>query len=264
MSSAETALNHLLTIMQKLRDPEQGCAWDRAQTFASLTPYTLEECYEVLDAIERGNSDDLRDELGDLLYQIVFYSQIAKEQQRFDFGAVCEAISDKLVRRHPHLFGDTPTVTTAPQTAQWEKIKQQERRSKQQLALLDDIPQAMPALMRADKIQRRCQSVGFDWDSLGPVVDKVREELDEVLEEATMTVVDPQRLEEELGDLLFATVNLTRHLGSQAELALQKANAKFSLRFRQVQAMIEQQGLSLEQATLEQMEQAWQQIKRQE
>lgn len=255
---SDSSLSQLLSVMQRLRDPEQGCEWDKQQTFDTIAPYTLEECYEVLDAIARKDFTDLQQELGDLLYQIVFYAQMATEQGYFNFDDVCLAITQKLIRRHPDVFTDTQS------TQGWEQIKQQEREQKKQFSLLDDIPHAMPALLRADKIQQRCQTVGFDWDTLGPVVDKVKEELDEVMEEVTMVDRNPERLEEELGDLLFATVNLTRHLGARAETALHKANLKFERRFRQVEQKMVEQGLTLEQASLEQMEQAWQRVKEDE
>ncbi|QDY42850.1 nucleoside triphosphate pyrophosphohydrolase [Candidatus Pantoea soli] len=257
-----TAVNRLLSIMQTLRDPARGCPWDCQQTFTSIAPYTLEEAYEVIDAIQRADFDDLRDELGDLLFQVVFYAQMAEEQQRFSFDDICHAISDKLERRHPHLFGDAQVNSAAEVGQNWEAIKRGERVEKAQHSALDDIPKALPALMRAHKIQKRCQSVGFDWDSLGPVLEKVHEEIDEVMHEAQQAVVDQHKLEEEIGDLLFATVNLSRHLGSKAEIALQKANDKFERRFRQVEAILREQGR--DNATLDEMEAAWQQVKARE
>lgn len=257
-----TAVNRLLSIMQTLRDPARGCPWDRQQTFSSIAPYTLEEAYEVIDAIQRADFDDLRDELGDLLFQVVFYAQMAEEQQRFSFDDICHAISDKLERRHPHLFDDAQVNSAAEVGQNWEAIKRGERAEKAQHSALDDIPKALPALMRAHKIQKRCQSVGFDWDSLGPVLEKVHEEIDEVMHEAQQAVVDQHKLEEEIGDLLFATVNLSRHLGSKAEIALQKANDKFERRFRQVEAILREQGR--DNATLDEMEAAWQQVKARE
>ncbi|MGG4626965.1 nucleoside triphosphate pyrophosphohydrolase [Serratia odorifera] len=258
------ALQRLLTIMKTLRDPDSGCPWDRQQTFASIAPYTLEETYEVLDAIARRDYADLRDELGDLLFQVVFYAQMGQEQGLFDFNDLCNAISDKLERRHPHIFGDAVARDVGAVAARWEQLKAGERAEKAFHSVLDDIPTALPALMKAHKIQKRCASVGFDWHTLGPVLDKVYEEIDEVMHEAQQAVVDPQKLEEEIGDLLFATVNLSRHLGHKAETALQAANRKFERRFRQVESLIAQQGLTTEEATLEQMEQAWQQVKKAE
>lgn len=259
-----TQIDRLLGIMRHLRDPENGCPWDKEQTFASIAPYTLEETYEVLDAIAREDFDDLRGELGDLLFQVVFYAQMAQETGQFDFNDICAAISDKLERRHPHVFGNASFNDSDAVLANWEKTKRTERAEKDQFSVLDDIPRSLPALMRAHKIQKRCAAVGFDWETLGPVLDKVYEEIDEVMHEAKQVVVDEDKLEEEIGDLLFATVNLSRHLGKKAETALEKANQKFDRRFRQVEAIIRQQGLSMEQATLAQMEQAWQQVKRQE
>ena len=255
------AIERLLGIMKTLRDPLHGCPWDREQTFATIAPYTLEETYEVLDAIQREDFDDLRGELGDLLFQVVFYAQMASEQERFNFEDICHAISDKLERRHPHIFGDATAETSSDVLKNWEAIKTAERADKAQHSALDDIPKALPALMRAHKIQKRCHNVGFDWTTLGPVVAKVHEEIDEVMHEAQQSVVDGEKLEEEIGDLLFATVNLSRHLGSKAETALQKANDKFERRFREVEAIINAQGLSMPGATLEQMEAAWQQVK---
>ncbi len=256
-----TSLDRLLGIMKTLRDPQKGCPWDREQTFASVAPYTLEETYEVLDAISREDFDDLKGELGDLLFQVVFYAQMAEEKGRFDFDAICQTICDKLERRHPHIFGDAKVSDSREVLANWEQIKISERAEKEQHSALDDIPRALPALMRAHKIQKRCSNVGFDWHTLGPVLDKVYEEIDEVMHEAQQAVIDQQKLEEEIGDLLFATVNFSRHLGSKAETALQKANDKFERRFRQVEAIIAAQGMQMQDATLEQMEAAWQQVK---
>ena len=201
----------------------------------------------MLDAIAREDFDDLRGELGDLLFQVVFYAQMAQEEGRFDFNDICAAISDKLERRHPHVFADSS-----------------ERAQKAQHSALDDIPRSLPALMRAQKIQKRCANVGFDWTTLGPVVDKVYEEIDEVMYEARQAVVDQAKLEEEMGDLLFATVNLARHLGTKAEIALQKANEKFERRFREVERIVAARGLEMTGVDLETMEEVWQQVKRQE
>nr|WP_113868161.1 nucleoside triphosphate pyrophosphohydrolase [Brenneria salicis]NMN90721.1 ATP diphosphatase [Brenneria salicis ATCC 15712 = DSM 30166]RBP60181.1 ATP diphosphatase [Brenneria salicis ATCC 15712 = DSM 30166]RLM30040.1 nucleoside triphosphate pyrophosphohydrolase [Brenneria salicis ATCC 15712 = DSM 30166] len=259
-----SAIERLLSIMKTLRDPEQGCPWDRKQTFDTITPYTLEETYEVLDAISRKDFDDLRGELGDLLFQVVFYAQMAQEQGLFDFSDVCDAISDKLERRHPHIFADAVLADSEAVLANWEQTKAQERAEKDRHSPLDDIPDALPALMKAQKIQQRCASVGFDWNSLGPVVDKVYEEIEEVMHEARQAVVDEEKLGEEIGDLLFATVNLSRHLGHKAERALQAANRKFIRRFRQVEQIVNASGKTLEQASLEEMEAAWQKVKVQE
>lgn len=257
------AIERLLEIMAQLRHPQQGCPWDKQQTFKTIAPYTLEETYEVIDAIERGDFSDLKEELGDLLFQVVFYAEMGKEQQLFDFDDICHAISDKLERRHPHIFGHQQDISGDVAISGWEKSKAQERARKDLHSVLDDIPASLPALMKAYKIQKRCAAVGFDWDTLGPVLDKVYEEIDEVMDEAHQAVVDQQHLEEEIGDLLFAVVNLSRHLGYKPEIALQKACNKFESRFREVEKLILNQGQTLEAATLEEMEQMWQQVKKQ-
>ncbi len=238
-------IDRLLTLMQRLRDPENGCPWDKEQTFASIAPYTLEETYEVLDAIAREDFDDLRGELGDLLFQVVFYAQMAQEEGRFDFNDICAAISDKLERRHPHVFGELSADNSEEALVRWEQIKTEERAQKAQHSALDDIPRSLPALMRAQKIQKRCSNVGFDWTTLGPVVDKVYEEIDEVMFEARQAVVDQAKLEEEMGDLLVATVNMARHLGRIAELALQKATDTCERRYREVERIVAASGLGV-------------------
>ncbi|MCC3746829.1 nucleoside triphosphate pyrophosphohydrolase [Rouxiella badensis] len=260
-------LQRLLGIMKTLRDPVAGCSWDKEQTFETIAPYTLEETYEVLDAIERKDFADLRDELGDLLFQVVFYAQMGSEQGLFNFDDICTAISDKLERRHPYIFNQqqsAPGKDTTQVLLEWEKGKSQERADKALFSALDDIPATLPALMKAHKIQKRCANVGFDWTTLGPVLDKVYEEIDEVMFEAKQAVVDQDKLGEEIGDMLFAIVNLSRHLGHKAEGALQAANRKFERRFRQVEEIIRGSGLKMEEASLEQMEEAWQQVKMQE
>ncbi|ARZ02202.1 nucleoside triphosphate pyrophosphohydrolase [Yersinia ruckeri] len=269
-ASAALALQRLLDIMRTLRDPENGCPWDRKQTFDTIAPYTLEETYEVLDAIQRKDFDDLRDELGDLLFQIVFYAQMGQEQGRFAFDDICHAVSDKLERRHPHVFPPSgqSMAESVPDSAEiiagWEQRKAGERADKALYSALDDIPNALPALMKAHKIQKRCAAVGFDWNTLGPVLDKVYEEIDEVMFEAKQAVVDEEKLGEEIGDLLFATVNLSRHLGHKAENALQAANRKFERRFRKVEQIVTASGRTMETASLAEMEAAWQQVKKQE
>ncbi|MEX5714818.1 nucleoside triphosphate pyrophosphohydrolase [Serratia ureilytica] len=259
-----TSLQRLLNIMKTLRDPQNGCSWDRKQTFATIAPYTLEETYEVLDAIERQDYADLRDELGDLLFQVVFYAL------RWGRNRGCSILMR--VYCHQRQAGAPSSAHLRRRRGRRQRSRggalgaAQGRRARRKSAALsaDDIPQALPALMKAHKIQKRCASVGFDWNTLGPVLDKVYEEIDEVMHEARQAVVDESKLEEEIGDLLFATVNLSRHLGHKAENALQAANRKFERRFREVEAIVKQRGLRLEDATLEQMEDAWQQVKRQE
>ncbi|TEA27065.1 nucleoside triphosphate pyrophosphohydrolase [Candidatus Schmidhempelia bombi] len=253
-----STLIELLKVMKQLRHPTAGCEWDRRQTFETLIPYTLEETYEVFDAIKRKDIEQLKNELGDLLYQIIFYAEIADEQHQFNFYDICAAIKQKLIRRHPTIFHPQLSSSTA---IKWEQQKHQERMAKNQHSVLDDIPLTLPALMRAEKIQTRCASVGFDWTQIAPVIDKVKEELQEVMEEINQPNIDQEKLTEEVGDLLFATVNLSRHLGQKAETTLQQANQKFEQRFRQLETMITRQYGNLQNATLEQMEDAWQQIK---
>ncbi|MEQ4674477.1 nucleoside triphosphate pyrophosphohydrolase [Providencia vermicola] len=264
MSQQNHQIERLLSIMAQLRDPQTGCPWDKVQTFKTIAPYTLEETYEVLDAIEREDFSDLKGELGDLLFQVVFYAQMANEKSLFDFNDICQAVSDKLEHRHPHIFDTNNQLSSSEVIEGWEKRKAKERAEKSQFSVLDDIPNSLPALMKAYKIQKRCASVGFDWDTLGPVVGKVHEELEEVMEEATQVVVEQKRLEEEIGDLLFATVNLSRHLGHKPEIALQKACNKFERRFRQIEKSLSESGKSVEGATLEEMEALWLQVKSQE
>ena len=249
----------LLKIMEHLRDPERGCPWDRQQTFSTILPYTIEEVYEVAEAIDREDYPQLQDELGDLLLQIVYYAQMAREQDFFNFEDVAKSVSDKLVRRHPHVFDES--VET--KDVSWEEIKQAERsalsQSKSQ-SLLDDIPIAMPQLLRAKKIQKRAATVGFDWQNVKDVLKKVEEELDE-LNHVLSTSNHHNKLEEELGDLLFSIVNLSRHLKINAEEALRKSNKKFTQRFQYVETRINNQGKDLANSTLEEMEVAWNEAK---
>jgi ATP diphosphatase len=250
--------------MQQLRDPHAGCPWDQKQNFESIVAYTIEETYEVADAIFSGNMVDIKDELGDLLFQIVFYAQLAEEQKIFDFEDIAQSISDKLVRRHPHVFQATELKTDDELNLQWEKIKLQEREvaaRPNDKSVLANIPIGMTPLLRAQKIQRQCSKVGFDWTEIPPVVDKIHEEIEEVLAEVNASEPNQQAVEEEIGDLLFAVVNLARHTSVNAETALIKANRKFEKRFRQVEQVIEKQGLSMDSANLQQMEAAWQLIK---
>jgi ATP diphosphatase len=257
-------LSRLLAVMQQLRDPQTGCPWDQKQTFASIVPHTIEETYELAEAITSGDMVDIKDELGDVLFQIVFYAQLAKEQGQFEFEDIAQAISDKLVRRHPHVFQDAQSQSDDELNLQWENIKQQERLNSAKPAdnsTLANIPEGLTPLLRAQKIQKKCAKVGFDWAELPPVVAKIHEEIDEVLAEVNAPEPNQQAIEEEIGDLLFAVVNLARHSAVDAETALIKANQKFEKRFRQVEQVIDQQGINLADASLEQMEAAWQKIK---
>ncbi|SMY36291.1 nucleoside triphosphate pyrophosphohydrolase [Photobacterium andalusiense] len=258
-------IDSLLTIMAQLRDPQQGCPWDLKQNFDSIVPYTIEEAYEVADAIEQKNWVDVKEELGDLLFQVVFYSQLAQEQGLFDFNDVVAGISDKLTRRHPHVFGAAEFADEAAVKQNWEAEKAKERAEKaQDDSLLANIPLALPALTRANKIQQRCASQGFDWDTLGPVVEKVKEELDEVMDEVIQTPQQQHKIAEEMGDLLFSVVNLSRHLDVKPEHALQQANKKFERRFRQVEKNVLEQDKSLGQCSLTELDLEWNRVKQHE
>ncbi|MBY5990546.1 nucleoside triphosphate pyrophosphohydrolase [Ferrimonas balearica] len=259
----EHPIERLLAIMAALRHPEQGCPWDRKQTFETIVPHTLEEAYEVADTIERGDWAELPGELGDLLFQVVFYARIAEERGQFDFLAVVAQLNDKLVHRHPHVFAGLE-VDEATIKANWESGKAQERADKAQHSALDNVPLNLPALSRSVKLQKRASRVGFDWDSLEPVVAKVAEEIDEVMAETRQAVVEPARVEEEMGDLLFAVTNLARHLKVDPEQALRRANAKFERRFRQVEGCCAEAGVEPQEAGLDQLEAFWQSIKARE
>ncbi|OBP13880.1 nucleoside triphosphate pyrophosphohydrolase [Rheinheimera sp. SA_1] len=272
-----SSIDQLLTIMATLRHPQQGCAWDKAQTFQTIVPYTIEEAYEVADAIERGDLDDLKDELGDLLFQVVFYSQMAFEQGRFEFNDCVAAICDKLTRRHPHIFAagtevegseanGSETTATATNSAvadaqsalqNWEALKSTERKKSGLDSVLDNVPASLPALSRAYKLQKRCASVGFDWPSVDGCWDKVKEEILEV----EQTAPGSDELADELGDLMFALVNVVRKHGLEPEGILRQANAKFERRFRSVEQQLAGSTTPVGSANLEQMEAAWQQAK---
>ena len=267
-------LNDLLHLMARLRDPQHGCPWDLQQDYASIVPHTIEEAYEVADAIESGDLEHLPGELGDLLFQVVYYSQLAREEGRFDFAVVVDSITRKLVRRHPHVFpdgdlygsADIPRLDEAAVKRRWEEIKAEERAEKaaapEQLSLLDDVPAALPALSRAVKLQKRTAQVGFDWPDALPVVDKVREALDEVL--VAMSENDEEAIAEEIGDLLFVTVNLARHLKVDPENALRAANRKFERRFRYIEQALRDAGRPMEACNLEELDALWDAAKKAE
>ncbi len=259
------AVQRLLAIMARLRDPEDGCPWDRRQTYATIVPYTLEEAYEVADAIQRGDMRELRNELGDLLFQIVFYSQIAHEEDQFDFHDVAQGICDKMVRRHPHVFADAEVTDEAQLRQAWEQNKAEERaadrRQGTEPSQMDGVARALPALIRAEKLQKRAARVGFDWPDAQGAFDKVREEFDEVEAEAVTT--DPDRLQDELGDLLFAMVNVIRLLGMDAEQTLSHANEKFERRFRAMETQLRNAGRQdLRELSLEALDAAWDLVKK--
>ena len=304
-------MQRLLEIMAQLRDPESGCPWDVKQTMESLTRYTIEEAYEVADAIASGDMHDIKDELGDLLFQVVFYAQIASESSAFSFDDVAQSISDKLVRRHPHVFGaqsvddgkgsekggealQRARLSDTALNAQWDAIKAQEKQLKKQrseqrvqaaeTSILDSVPKGMPALMYAQKLQKACAKVGFDWADVAPVIDKVREEVEEIqleldykqraetaAEKASQYVNstsdgealhdNQNAIEEEIGDALFAMVNLARHCKVDADTALRNASNKFANRFKGVERLAAKQGETLDALTLDEMEALWQQVK---
>ncbi len=252
-------MDRLLQIMSRLRDAELGCPWDAEQDFATIAPYTIEEAYEVADAIERGSMDDLRDELGDLLFQVVFHAQMAREAGAFHFQDVVEAICEKMISRHPHVFGDQPVEDIAAQTRAWEAAKAREREAKGMESVLDGIPRGMAELQRSVKLQKRAAQVGFDWPDASQVLDKFDEEVAEIREAVAEN--DPAAIEDEIGDLLFVVTNLARKLKVDPARALRRANAKFETRFRAV----EQAGggkENLEAMSLEEMETLWQSVKK--
>lgn len=249
-------VDRLIAIMAKLRAPVGGCPWDVEQTFETIAPYTLEEAYEVADAIERGDMDDLKSELGDLLFQVVFHARMAEEQGLFAFDDVANAIADKLERRHPHVFGDEAAKPDgAAQKARWEDIKAAERKDKEQHGVLDDVPVGLPALARAAKLTKRAARVGFDWPSTDEVFDKFVEEVAEL--RAEIAAGDLEKARDEMGDLLFVLANLARKLGVEPEDALRGANAKFVRRFAFIEAELARDGRSPEQSDLAEMDGLW-------
>ena len=246
----------LLAIMARLRDPDTGCPWDIEQDFASIAPYTIEEAYEVDDAIARGDWDDLKSELGDLLFQSVFHAQMAADRGLFDFHDVAKSIAAKMIDRHPHVFGtESNEKTPEQQTRDWEKVKAAERARRGETRVLDGVAMGLPALMRAQKLQNRAARVGFDWPDASHVLDKIREEAAE-LEEARDTL-GPAEIAEEFGDLLFVVVNLGRHLGVDAETALRACNAKFTRRFNAVEDALAAQGKAPKDSNLAEMDALW-------
>jgi MazG family protein len=266
--AAQTALLRLLTIMDKLRDPG-GCPWDREQTMRTLTPYLLEEAHEVIEAIESSDTAHHREELGDLLFQIVFQSRIAREQGQFDFAQVCDAIADKLTRRHPHVFGEVSVSGSGEVVRNWERIKADERREKgeQPRSAIGGVPAGLPALVRAERIAEKASAVGFDWPDVRGVVAKVREELDELLHEVARkeSAADPARaqarIEAELGDLLFALCNLGRFLKVHPEEALRGCTRRFEARFHHIEERLRESGRSPSESNLAEMDRLWDEAK---
>jgi ATP diphosphatase len=275
---ALTAIDRLIAIMTMLRDKQHGCPWDLEQTIKSLLPYTLEEVYEVADAIENNDLVELEDELGDLLFQVIFYAQIAKEQGAFDFQDIATAITDKLVRRHPHVFPDGDVekfgiqqdISAQQVVVNWEAIKELEREEKRKKggkqvaqeveSILDDLPRALPAMERARKLQKRAAQVGFDWAEIAPVLEKLKEEVAEF--EEALASGDLERMSDELGDVLFATINLARHSKIEPEVALRSTNQRFETRFKWIEVALSQQDKVFKDTNLEELDALWDQAKK--
>jgi ATP diphosphatase len=260
MTDPSRGIAALLDIMRRLRDPKGGCPWDVEQTFETIAPYTIEEAYEVAGAIEDGDWSGLRDELGDLLLQVVYHARMAEEKGLFDFNDVVDAISTKMIARHPHVFGGAVVENSAAQIVAWEEIKRRERAAKPAQGLLDDVTRALPALLRAEKLQKRMASVGFDWDSPERVLDKITEEAGEIAQ-ARRDGASQDEIAGEIGDLLFVVANLARHLRVDPEAALRTTNAKVVKRFNWIEAALARRSRSTAEATLEEMEELWQQAK---
>lgn len=255
-------IQDFIQLIAKLRDPNGGCPWDLKQNYHSMIPCLMEESYEVVEAIEQQNATDLKEELGDLLLQVVFLSQLATEEQKFTFEDVVDAVAEKIIRRHPHVFGDKSAGDETEALQNWNAMKAEENKDKGHTSILDNIPHAFPALMRAEKLQKRCAKVGFDWPELAPVIAKIEEELAELKQEINRPHLVQAQVEEELGDLLFAVVNLSRHLKCQPEESLRKANHKFEGRFRAVEHKLQQQQKSFEQVSLLEMDLLWDEVKK--
>ncbi len=257
------AIEDLLDIMKRLRDPVDGCPWDTQQTFGTIAPYTIEEAYEVADAIERKNFTDLKEELGDLLLQVVFHAQMASEENLFSFDDVVKSICEKMIRRHPHVFGNEDASRSDDVSNIWEREKDKERHRKADgpVSLLADVPVNLPSLLRAVKLQKRAAKVGFDWPSTGEIFDKLDEELRELQEEVGKEPMSDDRIEDEMGDVLFVVTNLARKLHIDPDAALRRCNEKFRARFQYIEHQAQANGLTLEDVGLDQMEAWWQEAK---
>ena len=254
-------LDRIIEIMRRLRDPETGCPWDVEQDFATIAPYTIEEAYEVADAIHREDVDDIRDELGDLLLQVVFHARIAEEAGLFTLADVARGICEKMIERHPHVFADEARPESAQQSRRWEDIKAAERARRGQTGVLDDVAAGLPPMLRALKLQKRAARVGFDWPDIAPVIDKLHEETNELRDELARPQVDKAKVEDEVGDVLFVAVNLARQAGIDPETALMACNSKFEKRFRYIEQQVEKSGKSMRETSLDEMEAHWQDAK---
>jgi len=259
MKELNEQLNILIKTFKELRNPESGCPWDREQTFKSIASCSIEEAYEVADAIEREDFDSLKSELGDLLFQVIFHAEMASEKEIFDLEDVIFELNDKLTRRHPHVFEDGSVSSAQDSLKIWEDIKAQERKEKKQDSLMDDVPVNLPSLSRAKKLQKRAARVGFDWQNSDRVFDKIDEEILELKNEKATE--DKERISEEIGDIFFTLVNLTRHYDLDPEDIIRKANLKFEMRFRKMEQLAEQMNKRLDDMTLEQLEIMWQKVK---
>ncbi|OOF85006.1 nucleoside triphosphate pyrophosphohydrolase [Rodentibacter ratti] len=258
------SIQDFIELIAQLRHPEKGCPWDLKQNYESMIPCLIEETYEVIDAIQKKDIANLREELGDLLLQVVFFSQLASEDSYFNFDDVLNDVAEKIIRRHPHVFADAKAENEEEALARWNSIKALEKSKALNPSILDNVPSAFPALMRAQKLQKQCSKIGFDWTEISPVFEKIEEELQEVKDEVNKNPQNIERIEEEIGDLFFATVNLSRHLKCNAEESLRKANLKFEQRFRKVEQKAKEMGKELTALSLIEMDILWDEVKREE
>lgn len=258
------SIQEFVKLIAQLRNPNGGCPWDLKQNYQTMIPCLTEETYEVIEAIQQNNMQDLKEELGDLLLQVVFFSQLATEDEHFTFDDVVNTVSSKIIRRHPHVFGNKKAHNEQEALQNWNAIKAQENQNKGQTSILDNVPHAFPALMRAEKLQKRCAKVGFDWNETTHVIEKIKEELNEVQQEIEKSPRQQAKIEEEIGDLLFAVVNLSRHLHCQPEESLRKANHKFEQRFRAVERKLKQNNKTFADSSLMEMDLLWDEVKREE
>ncbi|OOF57428.1 nucleoside triphosphate pyrophosphohydrolase [Rodentibacter myodis] len=258
------SIHDFIQLIAQLRNPNGGCPWDLKQNYESMIPCLTEETYEVIEAIQKKDIANLREELGDLLLQVVFFSQLASEDNYFTFDDVLNEVAEKIVRRHPHVFGEANAGNEEEALARWNEIKAQEKSSTHNTSILDNVPNAFPALLKAQKLQKQCSKIGFDWREIEPVFAKVEEELQEVKEEFNQAQQNHARIEEEIGDLLFAVVNLSRHLKCNAEESLRQANFKFEQRFRKVEQKAREKGRELADLSLIEMDMLWDEVKKEE
>ncbi|TCP95586.1 ATP diphosphatase [Cricetibacter osteomyelitidis] len=261
---SQHSINDFIQIIAQLRNPNGGCPWDLKQNYRSMIPCLLEESYEVVEAVEQESTVDLKEELGDLLLQVVFFSQLAAEDGKFTFDDVLDGVYEKIIRRHPHVFGDSVANNEQEALQNWNQVKAAENRQKGHNSILDNVPNAFPALLRAEKLQKKCAKIGFDWNDVNQVFAKVEEELQEVKLELNRPHLAQEKIEEEIGDLLFAVTNLSRHLKCNTEEALRKANHKFERRFRAIEQKLAAENKSLQESSLAEMDILWDEVKKAE